>query len=62
MSIYNNILCHNNIVAGIVSCRSMLSILMVSCNWQYICADDTAIISAGLIIETKNDKAIERMK
>lgn len=30
MSMCNNILCHNNIAAGVVSCRDMLSGLATS--------------------------------
>jgi len=46
---FKNILCHNNIAAGMVPCRSMLSILMASCYKQPICVDDTAIIMRRLI-------------
>jgi len=53
MSMCNNILCRNNIAAGMVSCRNMLSGLATSRYEQPICADDTAIISPTLIIETK---------
>lgn len=55
---WNNILCHNNIVSGTVSCHNVLSGLLASRDEQPICADDTSIISAGLIIETKNDKRL----
>jgi hypothetical protein len=50
MSMCNNILCHNNIAAGMVSCRNILSIELVSRDEQPICADGTAKISAAIII------------
>lgn len=53
MSMCNNILCHNNIAAGMVSCHNMLSKKLFSRYEQPVCADHTAKISAGLIIETK---------
>ena len=50
MSKFSNILCHNNIVAGVVSCRSMLSKKLFSRYKQPIYAGDTAKISAAIII------------